>query len=235
MPSLRLLASLSLLPLLQLPAFGDVLASYDFNSSTNRSASTDINAQTIAGNFVIGPAGTNWAFSSAQNNVFARGDTTPDSSANAISAGSYFSFTVTPNALGVGESISLSSLTFDTISNNAAGVASGNLASFFVRTSLDGFTANIGDTFSQSFNSDTTVNAQNRSVTLTGLQGITSSVEFRIYVFDNTTNVNRTPRVDNVVLNGLIVTAVVPEPASAASLAGIGMLGAAGLRRRRHR
>lgn len=227
------LFAVPLLCLIALSSHAEQLAVYDFNSTTNRSASTDANTQTTAGNFTIGPAGTNWAFSSAQNNVFARGNTTPSDASGAISSGSYFSFTITPGALGTGNVINLDSLTFSTLSNNGGTVTGTNSATFFVRSSLDGFASDIGPSFSQSFNDSTVANPVSRSVVLTAFQGITSSFEFRIYIFDDTGNVDRTPRVDNVILNGTIEPAAVPEPAAAAWFAGFGTLAAAVLRRRR--
>ncbi|MDF3058159.1 MAG: hypothetical protein K0R17_2374 [Rariglobus sp.] len=190
----------------------DVLASYLFTGGS--AASNDAHAQSVAGSFGFGSAGTNWGLSTAQNNVFGRGSTTAASEALAVSAGSYFTFTLTPGSLGAGNGINLSSITFDTIANSAATTAGTVSATFFVRSSLDGFSANIGSSFPQSYINTTVVNPVARSVDLSAYQGIVSAVEFRIYVFDDSTDVNRTPRLDNVVLNGAVGAIPIPEPAT---------------------
>ncbi|MET0263336.1 MAG: PEP-CTERM sorting domain-containing protein [Rariglobus sp.] len=228
--SLLLLPALAFVPLSR----ADVLANYTF-SNGNTLTSTDAHSQTTAGTFGAGPLGTNWAYSSAQNNYFARGNTTADSATAAL-AGSYFTFTLSLNALGTGNGLNLETLTFDTLSNNAAGATAGSEVTFFVRSSLDNFATNIGDSFNQSFNDGTAANPVARSVNLSAYQGVTAtSIEFRIYVFDNTTEVNRTPRIDNVVLNGAVVPlSAIPEPSTAAALvAGFSLLAATALRRRK--
>jgi hypothetical protein len=132
---------------------------------------------------------------------------------SAISANSYFQFTVTPN---IGQSMSISSVGID------AGF--GNNASFAIRSSLDSFAANIGT-------------QTNLSATLAGFsysvsgnpafQNITSATTFRVYLHG--ANNNQTMNFDNVSING--ATVAIPEPGSVALLA----LGASGLVLRRRR
>lgn len=212
----------------------DVLANYLFTGGAKTSG--DGHVQTSAGDFGFGAAGTNWAFSSAQNNVFGRGNTSAASEALAVSSGSYFTFTLTLGSLGAGNALNLTSLTFDSIANAGVSVTGTANASFFVRSSLDGFTANIGNTFSQVYvNNTTPIGPVSRTVDLSAYQGVVvSSIEFRIYVFDDTTEFNRTPRVDTVVLNGSVEPMMlIPEPAASGLVAAGSLLGFALSRRRR--
>lgn len=209
----------------------EVLAGYLFNSGT--AASSDVHTGSTAGSFGFGPAGTNWAISTAQNNAFGRGNTTASSEVGAVSAGSYFTFTLTPGDLGEGNALNFSSLTFDTITNAATTVSGTATATFFVRSSLDNFSANIGDSIVQAYNTTTVVNPTSRQIDLSAYQGIVSTVEFRVYVFDDTNDSNRTPRLDNVILNGEIGPVVIPEPATTALLMGGGLMAFVLCRRRR--
>lgn len=227
---LALLAGLSL----SVPAAlrADVLANYLFTGGS--SASSDLHG-TTASAFGFGPAGTNWAFSSAQNNVFGRGSTSANSDSAALSAGSYFKFTLTLGSLGAGNGLNLTSLTFDSIANAGVAVTGTANASFFVRSSLDNYGTNIGSTFSQVYvNNTTPISPVSRTIDLSAYQGVVvSSIEFRIYVFDDTTDFNRTPRVDNVVLNGAVEPLTIPEPATTGVLAAWSLLAFAVARRRR--
>ena len=65
-------------------------------------------------------------------------------------------------------------------------------------------------------------------------QSISSTVTFRIYVYDgNLTSATRLVALDNVVLNGTVSVPSVPEPSTYALLTGIAGLLAAGFRRYR--
>ncbi len=189
------------------------LATYRFTSGQDGGlgASQDRAPHATASDFGWGAAGTNWDLSSGHENVFARSDTTAGNAGDAVTLGSYFSFTVTPDA---GYHLQLDRLEFDTAYYRAAGSTSGSAeAGFFVRSSLDGFGANIGDTMIQAYQNvetqpDVIWSFREVSLADAAFQNITDPVEFRIYVYDDSTDVNRTPRLDNVVLHGLVV----PEP-----------------------
>jgi hypothetical protein len=213
----------------EMSAHGAVIALYSFASGS--AASTDSDSGSTAGNFTIGAGLTNAGLSTTSNNAFARSDTTAASEAAAAdtpSAGtgtSYFGFTVTP-----GTTLSLTSLTFKSAYNAATAGGAAATASYFVRSSRDNFTTDISSTFNETYQDVTGANGTftTRTVDLSAasFQNLSSAVEFRIYIYDNSTNVNQTPRLDDVTLNG------VPEPSSV-GLAALGGLGLLARRRRR--
>lgn len=196
-----------------------VVASYPFTGSLN---STDTELNSTASAF-------GWAYSSnaglsGAGNVFVRSDVTPGDQALALSGNSYFTFTLTP---GAGITLDLTTLTFDTLYNNAGtSVANAVAATYFLRYSGDSFGANIGASFTENYQDTSAGTATARSVDLSALNDITTATEFRIYIYDGSSNLNRTVRLDNVVLNATVI----PEP-SAALLGSLGLL--ALLRRRR--
>ena len=209
------------------PAHAAVIAQYPFNDSTL--SSTDTEPNSTAGNF-LGTSRTDWGYSSSGGNVFVLSRATTDSQANAIDADDYWSFTVTPDT---GYLMNLTTITFDTIHNaTAGGTEDANATmSVFLRTSVDNYASDVGDIFTNAWNTTTP-----RSVDLSGLdfQSITAATTFRLYVFDSgTDNPRNGSRLDNVVLNGDVV--VIPESSSVLlvglAFAGLGLSGL--LRRRR--
>lgn len=139
--------------------------------------------------------------------------------ATAKSNNDYVSFTAAPSA---NFKLDLQSLTFQ------YGNSGGNqLVAFGVASSADGFASFLltgGRTTSgQGFLATQTVD-----LTGTTFDALTSSIEFRIYFADNGSNTGRSHRVDNVTLNGEVLSTV-PEPTSLGVLA----LAAVGFGRRR--
>jgi len=207
--------------LLAAPAHAAVIANYNFNSNL---ASSDTEPNSTASNFVATVTnGSSGNFGrSTGGNIFARSNgLTGTTAAAAVSHGNFWSFSVTPVS---GQMLNLTTLTFQTAhADTNTGAGAGNTAvtmNFFVRSSVDGFAANVGDTFSQAY----PTSFIDRTVNLSGaaFQNLDSTVTFRLYVFESAeVDTNQGVRWDNVVLNGEVVA--IPEP-SAALLGGIGAL-----------
>lgn len=182
------------------PASAAEIALYEFAGGS--AASTDTELNSTAADFVKNPATSDWGFSGS-GNVFARSSATTASEADALTAGDYFSFTVTPDAA---YEFDLTELAFDTTHNATFGSGTadtGATMEFFVRSSADGFTSNVGSTFSQAWNTTTS-----RSVDLTGagFQNLQIGTEFRFYIYDSgvDTDINGA-RIDNVSLGGAVL------------------------------
>ena len=137
--------------------------------------------------------------------------------AEAVANDTYFSFTVTPDAL---MTIDLTSLTF-----NAARGGGSAPRGFAVRSSLDAFTLDLLTEDIPTVRPDFTP----FSVDLTGAEfdNLTTATEFRIYIFSPLSG--NSIEFDDLALNGDIAT--VPEP-SALALFGLGFVCFVGLRRR---
>jgi hypothetical protein len=183
------------------PARAAIIAEYTFAGGSP--VSTDAEPNSIAGDMTKPPS-SDWGFSSSTFTAFARSNATTASEANAVAAGDFFGFTVTPNA---GAEMDLTALTFDTTHNSTAGGTPDTSAtmSFFVRSSLDGFVANIGPTFTQPW--DTTTS---RTVDLSGaaFQDLHVPTEFRLYVHDSGIDLPQNGgRYDNVRLDGTVTGA----------------------------
>lgn len=200
-----------------------IVANYTFSGGSTASSDTDPTSS--AGNVARGSGLPGGGFSSSTSTAFARSIDTAADPATAISGNSYFTFTLTPTP----GPVNLSALTFDTLYNLAGGTTgAGPQANYFVRSSLDGFTTDIGPTFTESVQNNVgSGTATNRFVDLSGpaFQGLTSPITFNIYIYDNSTSNDLTPRLDNIVLT--------PEPTSTV-VAAVG-IGLAALRRRRRR
>jgi trimeric autotransporter adhesin len=129
-----------------------------------------------------------------------------------LNATDYFTWTLTPVT---GYQLNLSSFIY-------IGQASGTgPTSFALRSSVDGFSTNIG-----------TPPAGGTTITLTSsaFQGLTESVEFRLYGW-NASSASGSFSVNDFTFNGML--SAVPEPSTYAALAGLATLGAAIIRRRR--
>lgn len=195
-----------------------ILANYNFTSSV---ASVDADLNSTATNFASNYG--NQSGLSASGNFFVRVQVTPDPpvSPNLPSTSNFFSFTVTAAS---GFTLSLTDLALKTAFVDPSGPS----GTTFVRSSVDGFTSDLGSyTQIGTTNSDFT----NRSIDLSGAayQDL-STITFRIYHYDDTNSATSTGlvhRLDDVVVNGNAV----PEPASFAlfGLGGLSML----VRRRR--
>ncbi len=132
-----------------------------------------------------------------------------------------------------GNTLKLAELSFYYAYTNTSGTATG-AATFEVRSSADNYTSAIGS-FSQAVVNSTTPAWQQASVGLTALQYQNlDTITFRIYLDDGANSSGNTQlRLDTVALTGVSDASVVPEPSSAAALAGLAGLGLVALRRRR--
>ncbi len=208
----------------------DVLINYQFTEGSALPTSTGVGIDGSV--FDIGPAGSGndpeWIISGGTEMALGYANGAPSSEALAVTEGSYFGFTMTP--LGENE-VSLTSLTFDTIANATQGLSGSANVTFFVRSSIDNYATTI-DSFNQEYvNSFSFDEVDSRTVTLSGApyQDLTEATTFRIYIWDTSGSSLRTPRIDNVILNG---TSSIPE-ASSAVLPVMALLGLFYLRRRR--
>lgn len=188
-----------------------VLSQYNFTGSVRTSSDSDLNS--TATDFTDGPGITGTIDAGRGNplpSISPDLGTTANTQALALSGNDYFTFTITPAG---GFQLNLTSITFDS-------AVFGNItATFFVRSSVDNFTTDLGTVTTSS----TTFTNTNISLTGAPFQNVTTSLSFRLYVFDNQDNGNRGGLLDNIVLNG--VTILIPEPASWATfMVGAGVL-----------
>ncbi|WP_043584464.1 hypothetical protein [Geminisphaera colitermitum] len=150
------------------------------------------------------------------------------SAATTLTAGTYFTFTITVDP---GKTLSLDSFSIDAYAN-----ANGNRA-FYVFSDKTGFTAaDVLLAKSQTTGLSTTQSTFSIPLTsVTALQNLTAgqSVEFRIYV--QTDNTTRTIVFDNVKLTGTVAPAAVPEPATTATWIAGAIIALAAMFRRSHR
>ena len=213
----KLLLVLALASQWALPAKADVLANFTFSGSSL--ASFDADPNSTATSFVDGPG-----FISTIDT--ARGNPTPSiaidsnqtdstTQGGAVTSGDYFTFTITP---GAGQVLNLTSLTFDYANYTNSGAYP--TENFIVRSSIDNFGANLASAVTSNVASAGTFANANISLTAAQYQNVTSPIEFRFYVYDGTTSIDKGALVDNIVLNG---TALVPEPATY-MLMGLGFL-----------
>lgn len=207
------------------------LVQYDFTSS--RSAVTFSSATVSATSLSAGPGvqaigGQQIQLSSATGaakHIFLQGNQVDE----AISASStdYIQFTLSATS---GNVLNLGSISFDHAFNYSGSPAATQVATFEVRSSLDGYASSIGSGTSNPV-SGTTPSWTTASIGLSALpyQGL-STITFRIYFNDGDNALSTSYlRLDN-----LTVTAnAIPEPSAAAALAGLCGLGLAAARRRR--
>lgn len=158
--------------------------------------------------------------------------------ADAVANDRYFEFTVTPTA---GNQVTLATLSFNYGAVTSTGVlpqAGAPITPMFqVRSSVDNFSASIGDTTAIVFGQSTSDVSKSFSVSLSSLGGfseLTTTTTFRIYGYfgTGTPGYGDSLRLDNVNLTGTV--AAVPEPSSAALGAGaLALFGSAAVVRRR--
>jgi len=197
------------LALIASPVMAATIAEYTFDSGSP--ASTDLDTDSVAADFIAAGAGFNFSGSTGTAYVF--GNNTPGDAATAVTNDAYFSFSVTPNS-----SFSLDSLDFDMYGNSTNENISGSAElTFFIRSSVDNYASTIsGATFTQAYDNTTAALPVSRNVDLSGasFQGLTDEVTFRIYIYDTSNSTDRVARVDNVYLT------TVPEPGAFALIAG---------------
>ncbi|GEM_PF-6273852 len=209
-----------------------LLATYDFTGAS-RTPTTDSHVvgsafdggpgfQTVGvDNSTIDALHGNAAPSVAIDATFTDGTT----QGQALTANDFYTFSISPVA---GYSFSLSSLSFD-YANYGPGIGSFPAENFFVRTSADGFNANLAGAVTAGATTNGTF--ANASISLSAkpeLQNVSGPLEIRIYIYDNTTTAGRGALLDNITLNGTF--ALVPEPSTYA-LTALGALMLCGVRR----
>lgn len=235
------LSGFTSLLLLAGPANAAVLAQYLF--SGNSDATTDMDPNSTATSLGIGDLGSEFGSENGFSTTtipgntlpsnatvpvrFVRGSVTATNQTGALNGDDYFKFTLTPDA---SFQANLTDLFFDFSGNGASSDPTTNTISFFVRSSVNSYASNIGGTASVTKDGNTAATYQRHSVDLSAaeFQGLTSDVEFRLYIYQTSSSSSDVARFDNLTLNGNVVA--VPEP-SVAILAGLGFLGL--LRRRR--
>lgn len=208
-------------------ARADILAQYTFTGSAR--TSSDADPLSVASTFDDGTGFTS-SFDLTRGNSapsLAVVSTVIDGStqAAAVTAGDYFTFTITPTT---GTTLNLSSLTFDYANYTNDGTFP--TETFFARSNQDSFAANLASAVTATTGSAGVF--ATATITLgAAFQNLTTPVEFRIYLSDGTNDADRGALIDNVVLNGTAI----PEPSTWAML-GVGsilLLAGQKLRRRR--
>ena len=198
-----------------LSAQGAVVASYDFTSNAF-ATSADFGATAFA--VTVGPGLSGGAGYSGSGNMFSRASVTDGGGAGtltgAIAADDYLSFTILAHG-----SMDLTSLELNAGYSRTGGF-SGKTLTANLLTSVNGFTTGaLVD--SSAISSDPlggpTYAAWSIDLSGPSYQDLTGPIEFRLYLYDDTSDSNTIHRLDDIVLNGSIIPAA-PEPSSLALL-----------------
>ncbi len=214
----------SLLALLSGAADAAILVQYNFNDASSAPSSVLAPSATTPGvtpgNFTLngGLTGSNpvtytpgWVGVPSSNVDLTNGTET-----TAVTYGDYFSLTITPT---VGTTVNLATLTFDTAFYVSTNLPATVTATYFIRSSRDGYANNVGGTFTENHQlaATTPVVFTPRTVDLSAaeFQNLTAPVTFRIYLYDSSNSATRYISIDNVTLNGTLV----PEPSTSGILA----------------
>jgi hypothetical protein len=207
---------------LAVAARGDVLVDYSFDgipaSLTKITAPPTSTAANLSVTDINATASHASLLASGNNNIFlGRLLSTVDAS---VSGDRYFEFTVTPDH---GYQLDLTGLSFD-VARGGDSTPRG----WALRSSLDGFAANIGTdtipTVQPSFTSAAV------SLGAAPYQDLTDGITFRVYGYMPTESTYIGLYFDNVNLQGNV--SLVPEPGAYAAVAAAGLLAWAGWRRR---
>lgn len=180
-----------------------------------------------AGNYFFTSASAPAAPSNgAGRSVGTQSQYTYDTIANAVTGAAYYSFTLTPSNGAILSFSSTDTFTFalQARSNGASGTVPYTVQ-FYLRSSLDNYTADVGSSTPLSVTTASTSLSANESISLASLGAQATAgqaITFRIYPVDNQQAAgNDDFKFDNVVVNG---TLNVPEPGTCA-LFGLGVLG----------
>lgn len=190
----------------------DTLANYTFASNTSSTdTETNSTASAFSHDFKAG-TGTETADvgrSSTKQDYFVRGNKTDGSDeATTVAAEDYMTFTVTP---ATGYELDLTSLSFEfslSRDNTSPDIVYPADNSVFVRSSVDGFATTIpsstGTRTLATSGSTYPTTALTIAPSLTGsaYQSIKTTVEFRIYIYDDQTTSQLISRIDDVQLTG---------------------------------
>ena len=192
-------------------ARADILANYSFDGSVRTSFDDDPNSTASAFSDGAGFAGLIDATrgNSAPSIGVDTSQTDANTNAGAVTANDYFTFTITPAG---GFALNLTNLSVDYANYTNDGTFPA--VSFFLRSSINNFSSNIGTTVNVTAGSNGVF--ANTSFTLTGatFQNVSSPIEFRLYVQDGIADPDRGILFDNVILNGTAV----PEPSTYAMM-----------------
>jgi len=235
---------LGVLPVLGASTAFGALAEYRFDSGSQGAIGTDPGI--IAGQFeaastlddsnngATGGTPSNYSSEHARltaNRVIGASGT-PGTVTSSITDGEFFQFQLEATS---GNQLNLTQLKFST---NYYGTDAAVFASYFVRSSLDNFNANLGVTTDPVFDG---IFAHQLQASSSGFveriinlgpefQNILGPVTFHLYMFDNNNSASRWVAVDNVVIDGTVTA--IPEPGVAAVFLSGGLLA---LLRRRNR
>ncbi|HEX8372451.1 MAG TPA: PEP-CTERM sorting domain-containing protein [Chthoniobacterales bacterium] len=193
-------------------ATADVVARYDFSASSAASSDPDANstasAITVGAGFSSLTFSTTWGNPAPSLSIVSSETDSPNTQGGAVTANDYITFTITPN---VG-TLSFSSLTVDLANFTTDGTFP--TENFFLRSSRNSFASNIGGAVQVAASSNGAFTNAVFELSGVAFQNIAVPVEFRLYVFDNTTNAARGALIDNITVN------TVPEPSTYAMLFG---------------
>lgn len=198
---------------LLLPTRAAMIAQYEFANLTSSDTETNSTASDFT---IVFPTNTAGTTSTAGGTIFARSTevdgntTTTGDETGAIDKGHYFSFTVTPDS---NYQIDLTTLSFDILLDADPTSSPTPEATWFIKTSIGGFGAGdptVGSRNAPVSQTDTALETINPLIDMSGLTTLSSSTEFRLYLYDNQHSSGIVHRLDNVILNGDV--SVIPEP-----------------------
>lgn len=230
-PSLGVLSgALAVMTLLLLPATAEAQALLQWNTFGNAGTETsepsvfnDTNISAASLTLGAGVTAAGNANRFGGSNWFNTGNTNPSTLAEAIAGNNFIQFTLTPNS---GFQFTATSFTFSWDRSNTGP------SSVALRSSLDGFAANLGQVTGLAA-AVTTGN----TITISGLTNVTTAVTFRLYGFAATATGGTggfdtaTNAINVQLLGSTSAISAIPEPTTV--LAGVGAALALGWRSRR--